>query len=506
MNESNHPSSDAYFLDGEADDIGHELRLFLNRDAYADRWDVVERQNEPVKHPANPVVMPDQPWEHSVGLPNVIYDAEHSVYRMWYANYDTGKWGGGRDLEGHKRTPYMMSYAESSDGVHWTKPLLDKTPYIGFDKTNIVFTGHTMACEFHVMPTPEHLASNGRFMLWYCDTVPPSAPAVFVAYSDDGIDWRPHSTEPVYEKALDVEQCPIYDERRDLWLLYARPHALAANEQRYTGENVRTRISVTVSGDLKTWTPARQVLVPDELDRGDTDADRGYFFDRMSVIRHGNQYVGFLSVHPRHGAGRGYIELTSSADGFRWHRSVIRQPFIGSGPDGQWDAGHTWMVPTVVPVGHWLNMYYVGASRPWRTRFPDNTRAIGLVRIRKDRFVGQYADVNGGWLLSREVKITGNRLLINCSPEHRAFNQQHHGYVLVELLDRTQGVYAEQHLDGFGQDDCDPIRADEYGHVVSWKGNPDLSALAGRNVYIRFYLKSAYLFGFRFADAGPSAG
>jgi hypothetical protein len=178
----------------------------------------------------------------------------------------------------------------------------------------------------------------------------------------------------------------------------------------------------------------------------------------------------------------------------------MRQAFIAPGPEGDWDTGHCWMLPRIVEVGHWVYLYYVGASKPWRVRYPENTRAIGLARVRKGRFVGQYGDVNGGWLLSREVKVTGNRLLVNCSPEHRAFNQEHHGYVRVEILDRTQGVYAAQHTQGFGEDDCDTIRANEYEHVVSWKGNPDLSAMKGKSIYLRFYLKSAYIFGFRFAE------
>ena len=220
----------------------------------------------------------------------------------------------------------------------------------------------------------------------------------------------------------------------------------------------------------------------------------------MAVSKYGSQYIGFLAVQPRHAQDRGYIELASSPDGFLWYRSPVRKPFIAPGKEGEWDAGHTWMITRVVPVGHWLYLYYVGSSETWRTRFPANTKALGLARIRRDRFVGQYGDVNGGWLLSREVKVTGNRLLVNISPEHRAWNHQHHGYVKVELLDRSGGVYGKQHLPGFGQDDCARLGADEYAQVVSWKGSSDLSALKGKNVYIRFWLKSAYLFGFRFAD------
>ena len=494
-------TGEEYYREGKALDIGHRWQFFLDKSSYADRWDVVRRVNHPAKHPENPVVIPDQPWELKIGLPNVIYDEKDQIFRMWYANYDGGKWGGGKSLyEKYKRVPYMMSYAQSKDGIHWTKPLMDKVPYMVYEKTNIVFTGVNNCQEFCVIRTPKHLSKHGRFMLWYRDNLPKLGSCVNVSYSDNGIDWTPHDDNPVYKRALDAQHCPVWDETTKTWMLYARPQALAANERRYTGENVRTRISVTLSQDMKNWTTARHVLVPDELDRSDKPGNKGYFFDRMSALKYGNQYLGFLAVQPRHADEKGHIELTSSSDGINWHRSPLREPFIPPGKEGEWDAGHTWMLTNVVKAGHWMHLYYVGSSETWRTRFPANTKSIGLARIRCDRFVGQYADVNGGWLLSKEVKVTGNRLLVNISPEHRAWNHQHHGYVKIELLDSSGGVYSKQHLPGYGQDDCVRLGADEYAQIVSWKGNPDLSALKGKKIYIRFWLKSAYLFGFRFAD------
>lgn len=494
--------TDAYYLHGMAYDTGHEVQLFLDSSAYADRWDVYRRVNQPEKEYNNPVVRADQPWEHAVGLPNVMYDEQHKIFRMWYANYDIGAWGGGKTLKNYKRTPYMMSYAESKDGVEWTKPLMDRVPYMGFEKTNILMTGVKKFQEFVILRTPAHLRQHGRFMVWYRDMLPEYGNCVNVAYSENGLDWIPHDDNPVYPRALDAQHVPVWDEQRQMWLLYARPQALAANEYRYRQENIRTRISVTVSRDMKHWMPARHILVPDELDRGNSDDNPGWFFDRMAVAKYGNQYLGFLAVQPRRGKDKGWVELASSSDGFRWHRSVQREPFIPYGEKGQWDEGHTWMLTNIVPRGHYLYLYYVGSSQTWRTRFPATTRAIGMARIRRDRFVGQYGSPNGGWLLSREVKVTGNRLLVNISPEHQAWNLEkvRYGHVKVELLDREGGIYGKQHLPGFGQDDCDPMHGDEYEQVVTWNGNADISSLRDKNIYIRFWLKSAYLFGFRFAD------
>ena len=99
---------DAYYLDGKAQDIGHQLQPFLDLSSYADRWDVYRRVNEPAKHPANPVVMPDQPWEAKIGLPNVLYDEKDQMFRMWYANYDRNA---KPTANSYRRFTYMISYA-----------------------------------------------------------------------------------------------------------------------------------------------------------------------------------------------------------------------------------------------------------------------------------------------------------------------------------------------------------------------------------------------------------
>ena len=71
------------------------------------------------------------------------------------------------------------------------------------------------------------------------------------------------------------------------------------------------------------------------------------------------------------------------------------------------------------------------------------------------------------------MKVTGNRLLINISPEHQGWNPEkvRYGHVQVELLDRTMGPYKKDHIDQFGQNDCAQLRADEYEQVVSWNGD-----------------------------------
>ena len=50
---------------------------------------------------------------------------------------------------------------------------------------------------------------------------------------------------------------------------------------------------------------------------------------------------------------------------------------------------------------------------------------------------------------------------------------------------------------GFTLEDCDRIKTDNTAHTVTWKGKSDLSALKGKAVYLRFYMKKAGLYSFQ---------
>ena len=323
---------DSYFL-GKPDDPGQNIHLFLDDFAIEDRWDAERVQNEAVKHPGNPIVVPDQPWEVHINAPSVLYAPEAKRFRMWYNLNHTAAWT--RHSSGKERLvgdygPYIMSYAESEDGINWHKPLFRHYPFGGFDETNIVFTGLGRVAGFVVTFTPEPMSQYGRFMCTYKDDRHPGEFAqqelndyispghTCLAFSDDGIEWRPYEGNPLCP-CLDTIQNLHWDERLGHWMLASgRPFARAATEDLYRKvgaairggktpafaggmggsahtaeaagiagigragavENVRTRIAVAMSPDLKTWYPPREVLMPDAAD----DAEQK-FFDHMPVHR-----------------------------------------------------------------------------------------------------------------------------------------------------------------------------------------------------------------------------
>jgi len=67
------------------------------------------------------------------------------------------------------------------------------------------------------------------------------------------------------------------------------------------------------------------------------------------------------------------------------------------------------------------------------------------------------------------------------------------GEVRVEIVRSNH-----KKLPGFNVTDADPMTESSTDHVVSWKGNSDLSALAGHPIKLRFYFKNAKLYSFQF--------
>ena len=107
--------------------------------------------------------------------------------------------------------------------------------------------------------------------------------------------------------------------------------------------------------------------------------------------------------------------------------------------------------------------------------------------LRMDGFVSVQAPLAGGEMVTRPLRFDGKRLRLNYSTSGS-------GGIWVELQDADGNP-----LEGFSQADADEVFGDQIEGVVTWNGNRDVSSLAGNPVRIRFVLKDADLYAFRFA-------
>ena len=116
------------------------------------------------------------------------------------------------------------------------------------------------------------------------------------------------------------------------------------------------------------------------------------------------------------------------------------------------------------------------------------TAHVTRYALRLDGFGSLHAGYEGGEMLTRPFRFQGKALEIN-------FSTSAAGSVRVELQD-AQGAA----LPGFALVDSREIVGDEIERVVSWKRGADVSRLTGQPIRIRFVLKDADVFSFRFRD------
>jgi hypothetical protein len=89
-------------------------------------------------------------------------------------------------------------------------------------------------------------------------------------------------------------------------------------------------------------------------------------------------------------------------------------------------------------------------------------------------------------MLSKPFRFTGKALHLNLSTGVA-------GSVAVEIQD-AKG----KPLPGYTLADCQAISYDDIDRVIAWKGGSDVAALAGKPVRLRWVLRDADVFSFRF--------
>ena len=68
----------------------------------------------------------------------------------------------------------------------------------------------------------------------------------------------------------------------------------------------------------------------------------------------------------------------------------------------------------------------------------------------------------------------------------------------MEVADARDDVVAP-----CSKESCDPLTGDSVGHTVTWNGDPGIPTSHGRGTWrkLRFFLRDAEIFSFRFTDS-----
>ena len=478
-----------YFLAGKPLEIGNAPQLLVDDCIVEDRWKLTRRVGTVVKHPRNPILVRDKPWEgDNFHGPFVLHDKELGKYRMWYGCTHR------RNFFTHQGPGYYVVYAESDDGVNWTKPVMPGFPFGGYEATNIVFLGRNNAWgqASQVFLNPDGSDPEKRFGMVYT-----GIPDVNLAWSADGIHWQAEP-EPMYPLRSDGLNHIFWMPEQGKWFFYLRPkimHAAGTRDLPEGFRHVQRRFALATSEDLRSWTEPRTVFFGDEREGPDIN---GFCVFR----RHGLFVALYTVMNLQDGKGETQTYLATSRDGFHWEKTWDRQPFIANGPEERFD--HGWAEVSTAPLERGDDLWFYYTGMPVGQYGGDVDPSIGLCRVKKDRFIGHEAGEETGYLLTRQFILDGNRLTINCDAVAPPYRNELTGIrvAVVQAPDVSQPLpQNEQGVPGYTLEDCDPILTDNTEHVVTWNGNPDLGPLVGKPVYLRFRMRQAKVYGFTISQS-----
>ena len=454
-----------------------QRQLFLDDHGIATIGDLTRTMHQPAKKGA--VIRPNtEIGEISLQTRSVpAWDPEAGVFKLWMIT--SGPWSG-------------MTYAESKDGIHWTKPILRQKEFDGSLENNIMTMDPTLEWPGNalmiVVYDPDDKDPSRRFKGFaHCYNREP-------VVSPDGIHWT----------NLDVPTIPSKDESN---LSYDPLTRIFIATLKENGPNGRSH-GIWTSKNFENWTRLDNIFHADDLDQklglkhikarfADpmlqqpvADEPSRYNVDvyNMGVFRYESLYIGtpalFHSTGPSEDGtntdGFHLVQLICSRDLQNWKRLGDRQTFIGPSKldSGAYDLTQILGPSNAIVRGDELLFYYTGIKYRSRPANPDiDAGAICLAVLRRDGFISLDAGEQPGTLSTQPFELSGTKLVVNLDATE--------GSLTVEALDDAGSVVAASA----------ELTGDLPQGEVAWTAG-SLAELQGKHVRLRFTLRNGSLYSY----------
>jgi len=478
--------------------IGSGKQLFVDRRFIEKSENIELTVNPPVKRPGA-VLKSDRPWD-AFRLIYYSIAKDGDAYKMWYQAFDRDQWGGGIS---------RMCYALSEDGLAWEKPNLGLVEYNGSKENNILLEPSKLGCVFidpHGKPEERYKMLSG-------------IGTTRIRTSPDGIHWTLHP-QVVWKPTWDTQKQAWWDPRIEKYVIQTRVQVKKDNELPFPfvepiasdppvvapklHRPIRALGRLEVDDIMKPWPTdeVRTIMSADEHDPPGSDiyhpggvCQYPYAADAYFMFPFTYQHFRAGEGHPQND-GVNDVQFAASRNGIHWMR-YDRRPFIPRGLPGDPDAGTTHATGYFIRHGNYLYQYYGGW--PWthggfrllsqaerQDRKNWGRQFVGVVVHRLDGFVSADTPQKGGYLITPPLVFRGHCLELNV-------NVSALGSALVEIQD-----VAGKPIPGYTLDDCDRILMNDVAHVVCWKGNSDVTPLAGKPIRLKMTMRSAKLYAFQF--------
>lgn len=416
-----------------------------------------------------PVLVPEHPWESNGIHPFSTFLECEGRFRCWYhvrLNDDVG-----------------LAYAESNDGVNWTKPTLGLREFNGSKKNNLVALDSRGGVEQtrHVFIDPSAPPAERYKMVSSCDNE--DLFAIYGDVSPDGLSWTRLPGDPIILKnRSDTQNIGTYDEILKKYVVFTRQR-----DNQYG----RRGVNRSESPDFQCFPPSEPVLCSTPLDPPDWDYYTSGYSRWPGAV---NAHVMRFAVYHRTQDSVD-VHLATSGDGRIWHRPLGREAWL----EGERDLAVTYKCLYAcagvlrTASGKWSS--YVGGSPEGHNHQGGRSPgSIWRVASREDGFMS-LSSVGRGEFCTLPFTLEADEIRLNI----RA------GAARCEIVAADGGEPAgtlgsNDHpvpvWRGFSMDDCAVIKGDHVNVPIVWNG--DLKSLRGREVQLRFDLFNADLHAINF--------
>lgn len=415
----------------------------------------------------------DKPWEGPFSAYSTIIK-DGPVYRLYYRGLATTK--------GEATNEEVTCYAESTDGINWTKPNLRLFNVMDTRDNNIVLAASKPASHnFSPFIDNNPNQSSGKYK-----ALGGLTEGLVAFFSDDGIHWDRLQEKPVLTgEPFDSQNISFWSESERCYVCYFRKWI--ENE----GKLIRS-VGRSTSVDFIEWTkPVPMEFGNSPLEELYTNQTSPYyraphiyistaarFFPGKQIIT--EEQAKRLNVNPGYFKDCSDAVLISSRGGNKYQRTYMEaflKPGIGL---SNWISRTNYPALNVVQTGETEMSFYVNQD------YAQPTAHLHRYSLRIDGFASLHAGFETGEMKTKTISFSGSKMVLN-------FATSAAGYILVELLDANDKVLPE-----FSSGLCNPLIGNEISRQVEWKNGPDLSGLKNIAVKIRFTMKDADLYSIQF--------
>jgi hypothetical protein len=386
------------------------------------------------------------------------------------------------------RSNEVTCYAESEDGIHWTKPNLRLHEVKGTRENNVILADAAPVTHNFSPFLDRNPDARGEQRFKALGGL--SSTGLFAYASADGVHWEKLRDQPIFKDegwVFDSQNVAFWSEHEQQYVLYYRK----------APDRVRA-IARSTSPDFVHWTEPEMMIYSDTGSRKPshhlyTNQTQPYFraphlyVATAARFLPGRQVISAdqakaINAHPKYFQDTSDAVLMTSRGGNRYDRTFLGafiKPGIGL---ENWVSRTNYPALNLVQTGPTEMSLYVNQN------YGQPTAHLHRYSLRLDGLASLRAPYEGGEMVTKPLTFQGDRLMLN-------FSTSAAGGIRVEIQDADGEA-----LPGFSLDDTVELIGNEISRAVYWKSGADVGELAGQPVRLRFVMKDAEIFALRFAE------